>query len=81
MLTKAARGIHEAGDKCAGFQLFKYKSNKRIQSNNINLTFVGKQTQDNWQQLKQLSLSRSFPKNMSSAPRPNTECCRLSKQR
>ncbi len=30
VLMKAAGGIHKAGDKCTGFQLLKYKSNKKI---------------------------------------------------
>jgi hypothetical protein len=81
MLMKATIGSHKAGDMCAGFQLLKYRSNKSIQSNHMDLTLVGKQTEDNWQQLKQLSLSRSISKNVSSTPCENTECCRLLKRR
>jgi hypothetical protein len=46
MLMNATRNCIEVDDKCAGFQLLRYRTNKAIQSSSTDLTVVGKQAED-----------------------------------
>ncbi len=65
LLMNATRSYSEICDKCAGFQLLRYRSIKAIKSSSIDLTIVGKQAEDDLQ-LKQLTVSRSQNVNVTS---------------
>jgi hypothetical protein len=87
MLLKSAAQNNESGEKCAGLQLLKYRSNKAIQSNKTDLTIIGTQAETDWRELKQLTRARRQNVNVASthnvtmSRRPKQQSTQSSKRR
>ncbi len=80
MLIQMIRGPGEDAEKFAGYQLLRYKRNKAIQVNNIDLTIVAKEAENNWKKLYQLASARSHNWKLSSKTRKKAEFPPFGKQ-
>jgi hypothetical protein len=80
MLIKMIGSLGEEAEKFAGYQLLRYRSNKAIQSNNIDLTIVAKEAENSWKKLCQLASARSSNWKLSRNTCKKAKCPPLGKQ-
>jgi hypothetical protein len=80
LINKMIGGLGEKAEKFAGYQLLRYRSNKATQLNNIDLTIVAKEAENNWKKLCQLASARPHNHKLSSKICKKAKCPPLGKQ-